>query len=294
MLSRELMRVIRQIELRTMRAVDNRLTGSYHSVFKGRGVAFAEVRKYQPGDDVSIIDWNVSARSNEPYVKIFAEERDQTVLLCIDVSASGLFGSGQKSKREVAAEVAAMLAFAAIKNNDRVGLIMLTDHIEYVVPPRKGRRHVLRVIRDILAYQPHSRGTDLAAGLHYLGKIARRRCLVFFVSDFLANDWHKPMQVANQRHDVVPVVVTDPLEEALADVGIVTVEDLETGQRFEFDTGSRSARAYARRVAEARAERERAFKRFGVDAIDIRTDRSHSQALLAFFRARARRMGRLH
>lgn len=293
MLSRELMRVIRQIELRTRRAVDNRLTGSYHSVFKGRGVVFAEVRKYQPGDDVGTIDWNVSARMNEPHVKVFAEERDQTVLLCIDVSASGLFGSGRRSKREVAAEIAAMLAFAAIKNNDRVGLIMLTDKIEYALPPRKGRRHVLRVIRDILAYEPRSRGTDLAAGLHYVRKIARRRCLVFFISDFLAEDWHKPLQVANQRHDVVPVVVTDPLEEVLADLGIVTVEDLETGQLFEFDTGSRSARAYARHTAELRAEREHAFKRFGVDAIDIRTDGSHSQALLTFFRARARRMRQL-
>lgn len=293
MLSRELMRVVRQIELRTRRAVDTRLSGSYHSVFKGRGVAFSEVRKYQPGDDVSTIDWNVSARMNEPHVKVFAEDRDQTVLLGIDVSASSLFGSRAKAKREVAAEVAAILAFAAIKNNDRVGLFMLTDKVEYTVAPRKGRRHVLRVVRDILAYQPRSRGTDLAAGLRYVRKLTRRRCLVFFISDFLATDWEQPLQVANQRHDVVPVVVADPLEAVLVNVGIITVEDLESGRVLEFDTSSRQARAYARRVAAMRAERSHTFRRFGVDAIDIRTDRAHSEALLAFFRARARRMRRL-
>ena len=292
MLSRELMRIVRRIELRSARAVDTRLSGAYHSVFKGRGVAFSEVRKYQPGDDVAAIDWNVSARMNELHIKQFTEERDHTVLLLVDCSASSGFGSGARAKREVAAEVAAILALAAVKNNDRVGLVMLSDQIEYVLRPRKGRRHALRLVCDLLAHQPHSRGTDLRVGLDYVGQASRRRALVFVISDFLASDWERSLRVTRKRHDVVPVVVTDPMEEVFLDLGLVTVEDLETGQLLEFDSSGPEARRYARRVAEMRAERARTFKRCGVDTIDIVTDRPYQQALVGFFRERERRMRR--
>lgn len=292
MLGRALWDAVRRIELVTARAVDTQLTGSYHSVFKGRGVTFAEVRRYQPGDDTAAIDWNVSARMNEPHIKLFAEDRDQTVLLVVDASASMEFGSGARTKREVAAEVAAILAFAAVKNNDRVGLVLCTDRVEHALPPRKGRRHALRLVRDILAHAPRSRAGDPAAGLTYARKAARARALVFVVSDFAGDGWQRPLAVARARHDVVPVVVTDPMEERLPDLGVITARDLETGALLEFDTGGPEARAYARAMAESRADRQRAFKRLGVDAVDIRTDRPHAAALVEFFHARARRMRR--
>ncbi len=224
MIPRELLKKIRKIEITTSRLVDSQLAGQYHSVFKGRGIAFSEVRAYLPGDDVRAIDWNVSARMNEPYVKVFTEERDRTVNLLIDMSASGLFGSQELAKREVAAEMAAMVAFSAIKNNDRVGLIIVTDRVERFVPPKKGKKHVLRVISEILTFAPRSRQTDLAAGLEYLGKIMRRRSVVFLVSDFLASGWERPLRIASRRHDVVPVVLTDPFEELVPRLGIVTFE----------------------------------------------------------------------
>jgi uncharacterized protein (DUF58 family) len=289
MLRRELMDAVRRIELRSVRAVDSRLSGSYHSVFKGRGIEFAEVRRYQPGDDVASIDWNVSARMSQPHIKLFGEDRDHTVLLLIDVSGSGLFGSGSRNKRSVAAELAAVLAFAASKNNDRVGLVLFSDRIEHVLPPKKGRRQVLRVIRDILAHEPVSLGTDIGSALRYVHKAAHRRSLVFVVSDFLDSGWELPLGVAHRRHDVVPVVVSDPLEETLPDLGIVTVEDLESGELLEFDTGGPEARAYGAMMAELRISRERAFRRFGLCAIDVRSDRPYQDALVEFFRARARR-----
>src|SRR5262245_43509013 len=216
---RELLKKIRKIEIHTARLVNQQLAGHYQSVFKGRGMAFSEVRQYQAGDDVRFIDWNVSARMNEPYVKLFTEEREMTVVLLVDMSASGLFGSGLQSKREVAAEVAALVAFSAIKNNDRVGLIIFTDRVETFVPPKKGKKHVLRVISEILTYQPSSARTDLRGALDYLGKIARRRAVAFLVSDFLADGWNHALQVASRRHDLVPVVIGDPMEEALPRMG---------------------------------------------------------------------------
>lgn len=290
-----LMDAVRRIEVRSVRAVDSQLAGSYHSVFKGRGVEFAEVRRYEPGDDVAAIDWNVSARMNRPHIKLFAEDRDHTVLLVVDVSASGLFGSGARNKRAVAAELAAVLAFAASKNNDRVGLVLFSDRVEHVLPPKKGRRQVLRVIRDVLAHEPASPGTDIGAALIDVHRAARRRSLIFVISDFLDSGWETPLGVVHRRHEVVPVVVSDPLEEALPDLGIVTVEDLETGQLLEFDTGGPEARAYAASMADLRAARERVFRRLGVDAVAVRGDRPYLDALVEFFRvrrARARRMRR--
>jgi uncharacterized protein (DUF58 family) len=287
---RELLKKIRKIEIHTARLVNQQLAGHYQSVFKGRGMAFSEVRQYQAGDDVRFIDWNVSARMNEPYVKLFTEEREMTVVLLVDMSASGLFGSLSQSKREVAAEVAALVAFSAIKNNDRVGLIIFTDRVERFVPPKKGKKHVLRVISEILTYRPDSPRTDLRAALDYLVKIAHLRAVAFLVSDFLADGWNHALQVASRRHDLVPVVIGDPMEEALPRVGMVTFEDLETGELIDFDTSGPEGRVYRERVERRRAEREQLLKRLKVDFVNVRTDRPYVDALTAFFRARERRM----
>ncbi len=292
MIPRELFKKIRKIEIYTSRLVDNQLAGQYHSVFKGRGIAFSEVRQYFPGDDVRVIDWNVSARMNEPYVKIFTEERDRTVNLLIDMSASGVFGSRDQAKREVAAEVAALVAFSAIKNNDRVGLIIFTDQVELFVPPKKGKKHVLRVIREILTFEPQSRRTNLSVGLEYLGKVSKRRSVAFLVSDFLAAGWERAIRIASRRHEFVPVVITDPMEEVLPKVGFVTFEDVETGAICEFDSSGPEAAEYAQYVAQLRAVREETLRRLKLDVVNVRTDRPYVDALVEFFRARARRMQR--
>jgi uncharacterized protein (DUF58 family) len=287
---RELLKKIRKIEIYTNRLVNNQLAGQYHSVFKGRGMAFSEVRQYVPGDDVRAIDWNVSARMNDPHVKLFTEERDRTVNLLVDMSASGLFGSHIQAKRDVAAEIAALVAFSAIKNDDRVGLIVFTDRVESYVPPKKGKKHVLRVVREILTFQPSSPRTNLAAGLEYLGKVGRRKSVAFLVSDFLAHGWERPLQMANRRHDMVPVVITDPMEEALPRVGLMTFEDVETGEIAEFDTSGSEADLFRHYVSRQRNLREQALRRLKMDVVNVRTDRPYVDALVQFFRARARRM----
>ncbi|HEU0034948.1 MAG TPA: DUF58 domain-containing protein [Kofleriaceae bacterium] len=286
----ELFKKARKIEIAARRLVDEQLAGQYHSVFKGRGLIFSDVRPYYAGDDVRSIDWNITARMNAPHVKQFVEERDRTVNLLIDMSASGYFGSRGESKRELAAELAAVVAFSAIKNNDRVGLYIVTDNVERYVPPKKGRRHVLRVIGEILAFQPTSRGTNLSVALDLLGKIARRRSVVFLVSDFLSDGWERAMQIARQRHELVPVVVGDPLESALPKVGILLLEDLETGQLVELDTSSYAGRDFERRAKQAALERDIALRRLNLDVVEIRTDESYVDALIAFFKARAKRM----
>lgn len=290
MIPRELLKKIRKIEIYTNRLVNNQLAGQYHSVFKGRGMAFSEVRQYVPGDDVRAIDWNVSARMNDPHVKLFTEERDRTVNLMIDMSASGLFGSHIQAKRDVAAEIAALVAFSAIKNDDRVGLIVFTDQVESYLPPKKGKKHVLRVVREILTFQPSSPRTNLAAGLEYLGKVGRRKSVAFLVSDFLAQGWERSLQMANRRHDVVPVVITDPMEEALPRVGLVTFEDAETGEIVEFDTSGPEAALFHQHAARQRFLREQALRRLKMDVVNVRTDRPYVDALVQFFRARAKRM----
>ncbi len=286
----ELFRKAKKIEIATRRLVNERLAGQYHSVFKGGGLIFSDVRPYLPGDDVRSIDWNVSARMNHAHVKQFVEERDRTVNLVIDMSASGFFGTAGASKREIAAELAAMVAFSAIKNNDRVGLFLVTDKVERYVPPKKGKRHVLRVVSEILAFKPESRKTDLAVGLDFLGKIARRRSVVFLVSDFLSDGWDRPMRIAARRHDLVPVVVADPVELELPDVGLIAFEDLESGEVIEFDTSGFTARDYRRRLRAAEGARDQALRRMNVDVVEVRTDQPYVDALVAFFRARARRL----
>jgi uncharacterized protein (DUF58 family) len=292
MLTRELLKKIRKIEIVTERLVRDRMAGQYHSVFKGSGIAFSEVREYMPGDDIRQIDWNVSARMNEPYVKLFIEEREMTVLLLVDMSASGRFGSRDQEKRELAAELAAILAFSAIKNNDRVGLIIFTDEVERFVPPKKGKKHVLRVISEILSYEPRSPRTNLGVGLDFLGRIARRRAVTFLVSDFLAPpaQYERALRIAGRRHDLIPVTVTDPLEEALPSVGLVELEDPETGELVVFDTSGPEGRAFAAESRAIRAAREALFKKLDLDAIGVSTDRPYLPALTSFFEARARRL----
>jgi uncharacterized protein (DUF58 family) len=287
----ELLKKARHIELASRRLVDEQLGGQYHSVFKGRGLIFSDVRPYEPGDDVRTIDWNVSARMNAPHVKQFVEERDRTINLVIDMSASGAFGSRGTTKRELAAELAAVVAFSAIKNNDRVGLYLVTDRVERYVPPKKGRRHVMRVISEILSFQPLSRRSSLAAGLDFLGKVTRRRSVVFLVSDFLSDGWERPMRITAQRHDLVPVVVGDPLERALPAVGVLVVEDLESGEVLEIDTSGRAARAFAARATAEVLARDTALRRLDLEVVAVRTDQPYVDALVAFFRARARRIG---
>jgi uncharacterized protein (DUF58 family) len=290
MIPRELLKKIRKIEIFTNRLVNNQLAGQYQSVFKGRGMAFSEVRQYAPGDDVRAIDWNVSARMNEPYVKLFTEERDRTVNLLVDMSASGLFGSRLQAKREVAAEVAALVAFSAIKNDDRVGLIIFTDEVERFVPPKKGKKHVLRVIREILTFVPRSPRTNLAVAFDYLARVSRRKSVTFVVSDFLGTGWEQRLRMANRRHDVVPVVITDPMEERLPRLGIITFEDVETGELVEFDSSGPEAEVFARHVDDERRRREASLRKLKMDYVNVRTDRPYVDALVEFFRARARRM----
>jgi uncharacterized protein (DUF58 family) len=292
MLPRELLKRIRKIEIITERLVRDRMAGQYHSVFKGRGIAFSEVRQYIPGDDIRLIDWNVSARMNDVYVKLFTEEREMTVLLLCDMSASGRFGSRTREKRDLAAELAALLAFSAIRNNDRVGLIIFTDEVERFVPPKKGKRHVLRVVSEILSYRPKSPRTSLSAGLEFLGQVARRRAVAFLISDFLApaDRYERALRITARRHDLVPVVVGDPLEDGFPDVGLLELEDPETGGLIVFDTGGPEAAAFVRAARQEADARRALFKRLSMDAIDVRTDRSYLPALTAFFEARARRL----
>lgn len=290
MLSKELLEKIRKIEISTSRLVNNQLAGHYQSVFKGRGMAFSEVREYFPGDDVRSIDWNVSARMNKTHIKLFVEERDRTVMLLVDMSASGLFGTQGQSKREVAAEIAAMVAFSAIVNDDRVGLIVFTDQVELYLPPKKGKKHVLRVIREILSYQPRSRRTDIGVSLEYLGKVTRRRTVSFLVSDFLTQGWQAPVRMASRRHDLVPVVITDPFELRLPHLGLVMFEDIETGELVEFDTSGPEAELYREEVATTGTQRDQVFRRLRLDSVHVQTDKPYVDALITFFRRREKRM----
>jgi len=290
MLPREQLKAVRKIQIRTSHLVSDLFAGQYQSVFKGRGIEFAEVRLYQPGDEVRTIDWNVTARTGAPHVKRYAEERELTVMLLVDASASTRFGSVRQLKSALAAELAALFAFSAITNNDKVGLVIFSDRIELALPPRKGTRHVLRVIRDVLSLRPVGRGTDIPAALEHLDKVTKRRCVVFVLSDFLDPRCRQALRIAARRHDVIAVVLEDPREAAFPPVGFVELEEAETGARWVVDTGDRAVReAFARHAAAARAERDRGLRAANVDAIVVGTDRPYIQALLRFFRMRERR-----
>ncbi|HKP56391.1 MAG TPA: DUF58 domain-containing protein [Polyangiales bacterium] len=290
MITREIVKKLRKIEIHTARLANDQLAGSYHSVFKGRGMAFSEVRQYQPGDDVRFIDWNVSARMNDTYVKVFTEEREMTVMLLVDLSASELFGSVAQSKQETAAEVAALLAFSAIKNNDRVGLILFTDHVERFVPPKKGKGHVMRVVTEILSAKPSAKGTDVRAALELLGHVQKRKCVAFLISDFIATGYEHALRLASKRHDLIPLQITDPREEHLPDVGLLLAQDLESGELVEVDTSSKKVReAYALRVARNRSEREQLFRKLDLDHLTIYTHKPYVRPIAELFRLRQRR-----
>lgn len=290
MIPRELAKQIRYIQIYTSKAVNDVLAGQYESVFKGRGMEFEEVREYQPGDDVRTIDWNVTARMGHPYVKRFVEERELTILFLVDLSASGAFGSVKQTKNRTAAELTALLAFAAIKNNDKVGLIVFTSQIEMFIPPKKGTTHVLRVIRELLGFQPRQTRTDIAAGLDYLGRVTTKRCVVFLISDFQGTDFERPLRVLGKRHDIIAVSVTDPREVSMPPVGLVELEDAETGEVVTLDTGSARVRARYEALGRERAARLReAFASSGVDHIEVVTGRDYVRELVRFFRMRERR-----
>ncbi len=293
MIPREVLAKVRRIEIRTRRMVNDVFGGEYHSVFKGRGMEFAEVREYVPGDDVRSIDWNVTARMGHPFVKQYQEERELTVLLLVDQSASERFGTRERLKAELAAEVGALLALSATQNNDKVGLVLFADDVELYVPPAKGRRHVLRVVREILYYRPRGRGTDLGAALEHVSRAQKRKAVVFVLSDFLADGYRTALTVASKRHDVVLLRLRDRREEELPAVGVVAMRDLETGRDFLVDTSSRSVR---RGFAEAVVERERAFnevvRHARVDVVDLWTGEDVVLPLAGFFRKRMRRIFR--
>ncbi len=293
MIPKELIRKIRYIQISTRKAVNDVLAGEYHSVFKGRGMEFDEVRTYQPGDDIRTIDWNVTARTGHPYVKRYVEEREITVFFLVDLSASGSFGSTDRLKREIGAEFCALLAFSAIKNNDRVGLIVFTDTIELFIPPAKGTSHVLRLIRELLYFdagkRQKSKGTDIGTALDYLGRVQPRRGVVFLVSDFLDREFEKSLRVLARRHDLIAVTVSDPREQSLPDVGLLEIQDAESGASLVVDTGSAAVRNRYEALARKRSEElESLFRAAGVDHIRLSTDRDYLLDLVRFFRARMR------
>ena len=289
-LTTEQLKAVRKIQIRTSHLVTDLFAGQYHSVFKGRGMEFSEVRLYQPGDEIRTIDWNVTARTGVPYVKRYAEERELTVMLLVDASASQYFGSVRQLKSALAAELGALFAFSAITNNDKVGLIIFTDRIELALPPRKGTHHVLRVIREVLSLKPAGKGTDIPAALEHLARVTKRRCVVFVISDFLDPACRQTLKIAAKRHDVIAVVLNDPREATLPAVGLVELEEAETGERYVVDTNdARVRQAFAKQATAARAERDRMLRASDVDAIVVDTDKPYTQALLRFFRMRERR-----
>ncbi|MEZ4219775.1 MAG: DUF58 domain-containing protein [Polyangiaceae bacterium] len=293
MIPKELLKALRKIEITTNRLATEQLSGNYTSVFKGRGLAFREVRQYQPGDDVRTIDWNVSARTNEAHVKVFVEEREMTVMLVVDLSASEQFGTRRAPKSRVAAEVAALCAFSAIKHNDRVGLILSTDQIEQIVPPKKGQKHVMRVVREILGANPERPGTDLTVALETLYNVAHRRSVAFVLSDFFASGYERALSLASARHDVIPCLLFDPRDEELVDVGLARFEDLETGEEVLVDTSDAKVRAwYSHQMKNHRRRQIQLFRKLGLDHVVIRTDQSYVRPLRDLFARRARRARR--
>ncbi|HLX11916.1 MAG TPA: DUF58 domain-containing protein [Bacteroidota bacterium] len=286
----ELLKKVRKIEIRTKGLVNHIFSGEYHSVFKGRGMTFSEVREYQFGDDIRMIDWNVSARFSHPFIKVFEEERELTVMLVVDVSGSGDFGTVQQMKKEVAAELCAVLAFSALTNNDKVGVIFFSDVIEKVIPPKKGRTHILRIIRELLDFQPTRKGTNIAEGIRYLTSAIKKRSIAFLISDFLGDGYDDALKIAGRKHDLIGVHLYDPREVELPAAGLVRVVDAETGESMWADTSEKSVRnGYGKWWKEREEKRRRLFQRSGVDTIDVRTDQSYIAPLVAFFRGREKR-----
>ena len=295
MLTSELIAKVRRIEITTRKLVNDSFAGEYHSVFKGRGMEFDEVRQYNPGDDVRSIDWNVTARTGEPYIKSYTEERELTVMLVVDVSRSGEFGTRNWFKRELAVELAAVMSFAATTNNDKVGLLLFTDRVELLIPPLKGRSHVLRMLRDLLAFQPVGAGTDIRLALDTIYLVLKRRSIVFLVSDFLADpeSYRQAMLITNRRHDVVAFDLNDPLEHEISDVGVIALEDAERGRLRWVDTSDREwRRSFSERVARLDEDKNDVFAAAGVDRVSVTTERDYIAEVGTFFKNRLRRLSR--
>ena len=293
MLPKEIIEKVRRIEIVTNRLVTDVFAGAYHSVFKGRGMEFDEVREYQLGDDIRAIDWNVTARTGTPHVKKYVEERELTVMILVDASRSVHFGTSGQLKNKLAAEIAAVIAFAAIRNNDKVGLMMFTDEVELFIPPKKGKSHVLRVIREILYFEPRGKKTNLPKALEHLTKIIRRKSVAFVISDFLDQDFRKQMQIANKYHDLIAITLNDPREEELPACGLLTLIDAESGQNIVIDTGNAILRKeYAQTATGRTTQRNRLLDSIGVDHIDVRTDVPYTKALVRFFMQRQQKYGR--
>ena len=290
MIPEDILKNIRRIQITTSRMVTEAFAGHYQSVFKGMGMEFEEVREYQPGDEIRSIDWNVTARMGHPFVKKFTEERELTIMLLLDISGSSYFGTANKLKSRLAAELCSVLALSAVKNNDKVGLIAFTDRIEKFVPPRKGLRHVLRIIREALYCETEGKGTDIPGALEHLNRVINRRAVTFIISDFYAEDFKQSLSIANKKHDVVALLIADPRELELPDIGIINLEDAETGESRLIDTSSQEVRnKYRSDSLKMFNERTRLFRSINVDHIDIRTDTSYMQSLYTFFRMRERR-----
>ncbi len=289
--TRELLKKVRQIEIKTRGLVNQVFSGEYHSVFKGRGMEFSEVREYQYGDDIRSIDWNVSARFNHPFVKIFEEERELTVMLLVDFSSSGNFGTGHAFKNEIAAEICAVLAFSAIKNNDKVGLILFTDRIEKFVPPKKGRAHILRIIRELISFNPAGAGTNIRQALEYFHHVQKKRSIAFLLSDFLDDGYDHILRIVSRKHDMIAVEMTDPREEMLPDAGLIKFRDAETGRERWVDTSSTAVRGeFVRYWQRRRSERKNLFIRSHVDAIPIHVEKPYIKPIVDFFKLREQRL----
>jgi len=291
MIPKEILKKVKQIQIRSSRLVNDVLAGEYVSVFKGRGMEFDEVREYQPGDDIRTIDWNVTARLGHPYIKRYTEERELTIMFLVDLSFSGEFGSKKQFKNEIATEICALLALSAVRNNDKVGLILFTDKIEKFVPPKKGKTHVLRVIREVLYYKPENKGTDISIALEYLLKVTKRKTVCFLVSDFITEGFERALRIANKRHDMVAVSITDPRELEIPNVGFVELEDAETGEITLVDTSDRKMmERYNKFNIKNMEDRSKLLRSMGVDLVDIRTDSSYVEPIMKFFRAREKRL----
>jgi uncharacterized protein (DUF58 family) len=290
MIPKELAKKIRYIQIYTSKAVNDSLAGEYESMFKGRGMEFDQVREYQVGDDIRSIDWNVTARTGEPYVKLYVEERELTVMFMVDLSASGAFGSILQTKNEVAAELCALIAFSAIKNNDKVGLVVFTDDIEMFIPPAKGTTHVLRLIRELLNFSPGKKHTDISNAIEYLGRVTHKRSVVFLVSDFLGQGYENRMRVLSKRHDLIAISISDPREITLPNVGILELEDAETGKVVIIDTGSFAVRNHYQHLSrERQGHLKEVFRSMDIDHLEILTGNNYVQDLVRFFRTRERR-----
>jgi uncharacterized protein (DUF58 family) len=290
MISKDILKKIQHIQIHTRRLVNEAFVGEYHSVFKGRGMEFDEVREYQPGDEIRTIDWNVTARMGRPFIKRFVEERELTVMLLVDVSASENFGSIKHLKNEVATEICSMITLSAIRNNDKVGLIMFTDKIEKFIPPKKGTKHVVRVIRELMCSNPTGKGTNISIALEYLNKICPRRSISFIVSDFITHDYEHALRIANKKHDTIAVTLVDPREQELPNVGFIELKDAESGQILLIDTANPVARKeFNSLYNQQRQERSRLFRSMGVDEITINTNKHYVEPIIRFFRMREKR-----